>query len=159
MRVLTGDPAPVFSLPDRPGNEVRVEPGPRPVVILFIPLAFSAVCTRELCRVRDDWPRWRGLDADVVAISVDSPFVTAKFRDEHQLPFPVLSDFNREVAERFGVLYEDFYGLRGVAKRAAFVIGRDGRVAYDWVSEDADLEPDYEAIRAAVQGAGGAFQG
>lgn len=154
MTVRTGELAPGFTLPDRPGHEVRFEPGGRPAVLLFFPLAFSSVCTRELCAVRDDWNAWEELGADVYAISVDSPFVSAKFREEHRLPFPVLSDFNREVAGRFGILYEDFYGLRGVAKRAAFVVHPQGRVVYDWVSEDADVEPDYAAIRSAVAAAG-----
>jgi peroxiredoxin len=150
MTLRTGDSVTGFALPDSPGHEVAVEPGGRPIVLLFFPLAFSSVCTSELCTVRDDWSRWRALDAEVYAISVDSPFVTAKFQAEHDLPFPVLSDFNREIAVRFGVLYEEFYGLRGVAKRAVFVIDRDGRIVYDWVSDDADLVPDHEAILAAV---------
>lgn len=150
MSARAGDRAPVFALPDRPGHEVEVEPGGRPIVLLFFPLAFSSVCTREMCAVRDDWEAWRELGAEVYAISVDSPFVAARFREEHGLPFPVLSDFNREVAGRFGVLYEDFFGLRGVSKRAAFVIDPAGRIAWDWVREDSGLEPDYAAIRAAV---------
>ncbi|MFN2420750.1 MAG: redoxin domain-containing protein [Gemmatimonadota bacterium] len=153
MTLRGGDRAPSLRLPDRPGHEVTVEPAGRPIVLLFFPLAFSSVCTREMCSVRDDWSRWRALDADVYAISVDSPFVTAKFHDEHDLPFPVLSDFNREVSTRFGILYEDFYGLRGVAKRAAFVIDSDGSIVYDWVSDDAELVPDYETVKAAVAGA------
>lgn len=146
----TGDSSPSFTLPERPGSDVTVEPGERPVVLLFFPLAFSSVCTRELCTVRDEWDRWREVGADVYAISVDSPFVTSRFREEHDLPFPVLSDFNRDVTGRFGVLCEDFYGLRGVAKRAAFVIDPGGTIVYDWVSEDADLEPDYDRIRDVV---------
>lgn len=149
MTLRAGDEVPAFALPDRPGHEVRVEPGGRAIVLLFFPLAFSSVCTREMCAVRDEWDAWRQL-ADVYAISVDSPFVTARYRDENDLPFPVLSDFNREVAARFGVLYEDFYGLRGVAKRSAFVLDPEGRVVYDWVSDDADVEPDYPAVRAAL---------
>jgi peroxiredoxin len=151
VTLQTGDGAPAFALPDRPGHDVRVAPSDRPAVLLFFPLAFSSVCTREMCTVRDGWAAWR--DADVYAISVDSPFVTARWREEHGLPFPVLSDFNREVAGRFGVLYEDFYGLRGVAKRAAFVLDPGGRIVYDWVTDDADVEPDYAAIVAAVRAA------
>ena len=150
MTLRSGDRVPSFGLPDRPGHEVTVEPGGRPIVLLFFPLAFSSVCTREMCTVRDDWTRWIEVGAAVYAISVDSPFVTAKFQAEHDLPFPVLSDFNREIAARFGVLYEEFYGLRGVAKRAAFVIDSEGRIVYDWVSDDDDREPDYEAVKAAV---------
>lgn len=153
MTIQEGDPAPRFTLPDAPGHEVDVgeQIGERPVVLLFFPLAFSSTCTAEMCAVRDDWERWEELGAAVYGISVDSPFVTERFREEHDLPFPVLSDFNREVAERYGVLYEEFYGLEGVAKRAAFVIGGDGTVAWSWVSVDASVEPDYAALREAVE--------
>lgn len=154
MTIRVGDRAPAFSLPEAPGREVRVEPSRRPAVLLFFPLAFSSVCTRELCAVRDEWEAWKELDADVYAISVDSPFTAAKMRADHDLPFPVLSDFNREVADMVGVLYDEWYGLRGVAKRSAFVVEPGGRVAYAWVTEDADVEPDYAAVRAAVAGAG-----
>jgi peroxiredoxin len=153
-RLRAGDPAPPFTLPEGPGRDVRVAPAGRPAVLLFFPLAYSSVCTREMCAVRDDWESWTALDAAVYAISVDSPFVAARYRADHGLPFPVLSDFNREVSGMFGVLYEDFYGLRGVAKRAAFVIDPQGRIAYDWVTEDADVEPDYPAVQAAVAGLG-----
>lgn len=151
-RVRTGDPAPGFALPAAPGEVVDVGEaiGTRPVVLLFFPLAFSSVCTREMCAVRDDWDRWAELDAAVYAISVDSPFVTRRFREEHGLPFPVLSDFNRDVSRRWGTLYEEYFGLEGVSKRAAFVVAPDGTVAYDWVSEVDDVEPDYAAVRAAV---------
>lgn len=152
MTVRTGDPAPSFTLPDRPGHDVDVDPGAagRPVVLLFFPLAFSSVCTREMCRIKDEWEAWRDLDADVYAISVDSPFVTEKFRAENDLPFPVLSDFNRDVAADYGVLYEEYYGLEGVARRSVFVIGDRGEVVYDWVTEDSENEPDYATVREAV---------
>lgn len=159
MSVRTGEAAPTFELPAAPGEVVDVGEaiGERPVVLLFFPLAFSSVCTSEMCAVRDDWIlEWSDLDAAVFAISVDSPFVTRKFREEHDLPFPVLSDFNREVSERYGVLYEEFYGLEGVSKRAAFVIGPDGTVVYDWVAEDADEEPAYAEIRSAIERSTGA---
>lgn len=157
MSVRTGDEAPGFELPAAPGEVVDVGAaiGERPVVLLFFPLAFSSVCTSEMRAVRDDWSRWADLDADVYAISVDSPFVTRKFREENALPFPVLSDFNREVSRRYGVLYEEYFGLEGVAKRSAFVVGPDGRVAYDWVSERDDVEPDYEALLRAVEATSG----
>lgn len=153
MTLRPGDSAPRFSLPDGPGHEVDVgaEIGRRPVVLLFFPLAFSPTCTDEMGAIRDDWSRWEELDAALFGISVDSPFVVRKFRCELDLPFPVLSDFNRAVAGEYGVLYEEFYGLEGVARRAVFVVGLDGRVAYAWVSDDADVEPDYEAVRAAVE--------
>ena len=120
------------------------------IVLLFFPFAFSSVCTAELCRIRDDWSAFQALDAVVLGISIDSPFVTERFRASEGLPFPILSDFNRTVSRAWGVLYEDFLGFSGVSKRAAFVIGADGKVEYAWVSEDAGVEPDYDEIRAAV---------
>ena len=153
MALSRGDPAPRFALPSGPGEivDVGARIGERPIVLLFFPLAFSSVCTAEMCAVRDDWKVWTDLDADVFGISVDSPFVTRRFREELELPFPLLSDFNHDVGADFGVLYEDYFGLRGVARRAAFVVGMDGRVAYAWVSERDDVLPDFDALRRAVR--------
>lgn len=153
MPLTAGDRAPAFALPAAPGETVDVGEriGRRPVVLLFFPLAFSSVCTEELCAVRDDWSGWEALDADVYGISVDSPFVTRRFREELGLPFPLLSDFNHDVGAAYGVLYEDYFGLRGVARRAAFVIGADGRVSYAWVGERDDVLPDFDAVREAVR--------
>ena len=102
--------------------------------------------------MRDDWSAWTAIDADVFGISIDSPFVTRRFREELGLPFPLLSDFNREVGAAYGVLYEEYFGLRGVARRAAFVIGLDGRIAHAWVGERDDVLPNFEALRRTVRG-------
>lgn len=155
MQHSTGDAAPRFALPAAPGEIVDVGArfGERPIVLLFFPLAFSSVCTEELCAVRDDWGAWTELEADVLGISVDSPFVTRRFREELALPFPLLSDFNHDVGAAYGVLYDDYFGLRGVARRAVFVVDMDGRIAYAWVSERDDVLPEFEAVRKAVRGA------
>ncbi len=147
-----GERAPSFALPAAPGEIIDLADhlGREKIVLLFFPLAFSSVCTRELCTVREDWRRWQDVGARVLAISVDSPFVTSRFRETERLPFPVLSDFNREAGAAYGVLYEDYFGLRGVAKRSAFVIATDGTVAYAWVSDDDGVEPDYDAVIRAV---------
>lgn len=154
MPLTFGDIAPRFALPAEPGEivDVGARMGERPVVLLFFPLAFSSVCTEELCAVRDSWREWETLDADVFGISVDSPFVTRRFREELDLPFPLLSDFNHEVGAAYGVLYEDYFGLRGVARRAAFVVGTGGRIAYSWVSDRDDVLPDFRAVQDAVGG-------
>ena len=104
MPLSVGDFAPKFSLPQGPGQMVDVgaEFGAAPVVILFFPLAFSSVCTEEFCAVRDDWSAWADLGARVFGISVDSPFVAPKFRESENLPFPLLSDFNKTVASEWG---------------------------------------------------------
>lgn len=153
MPLTIGDTAPRFTLPAEPGEivDVGARMGERPVVLLFFPLAFSSVCTEELCTVRDSWDDWEALGADVFGISVDSPFVTRRFREELGLPFPLLSDFNHDVGSAYGVLYEDYFGLRGVARRAAFVVGTDGRIAYAWVGERDDVLPDFPAVRKAVR--------
>jgi peroxiredoxin len=152
MSVRQGDRAPGFTLPARPGEkeDVGASIGRDKVVLLFFPLAFSPVCTDEMCGLRDGWDQWKSLDAKIFGISVDSPFVTAKFRDELKIPFPILSDFNREVARTYDVLHEELAGLQGVAKRAAFVIDTDGTVVYDWVSDDPKQMPDFDAVKAAV---------
>ncbi|MDG2020620.1 MAG: redoxin domain-containing protein [Phycisphaerales bacterium] len=153
MPLSVGDFAPKFSLPEGPGQMVDVgaEFGAAPVVILFFPLAFSSVCTEELCGIRDDWSVWAGLEAKVFGVSVDSPFVVSKFREIENLPFSLLSDFNKIVAPEWGAFYEEeFFGLNGVAKRAAFVVGTDGKIVYQWVSEDAGVQPDLAAVKAAV---------
>jgi peroxiredoxin len=152
--IRTGAKAVGFTLPSKPGEPVDVGAliGNRPVVLLFFPLAFSPVCTDEMCRMRDDWDQWAGLDADVFGITVDSPFITDKFRQELEIPFPILSDFNREVASQYGALHDDLLGLKGVTKRAAFVIDATGAVVYDWVSDDPRQLPDFDAVRNAVGG-------
>ena len=154
--VRVGDRAPGFALPSGPGEELDVGAliGSEPLVLLFFPLAFSRVCTAEMQGFAARHAQLAARGARVVAVSVDSPFVVEKFRDEQGLPFPVLSDFNRDVSERYGVLYESFHGLEGVAKRAVFVIDGDGHVVYRWVADDAGREPVYGAVEAAVAAVG-----
>ncbi|MBM4372336.1 MAG: redoxin domain-containing protein [Deltaproteobacteria bacterium] len=151
--VTAGEAAPDFSLAPGPGPERVTLSGlrGRPVVVLFFPLAFSGVCTEEMCRLAEDWSRWERVGAEVLGISIDSPFVNRKFAQETRVPFPLLSDFNKEAASAYGVLYPEFYGMGGVSKRAAFVVDRDGMVAYAWVAEDADLMPPFEEILAALE--------
>ena len=155
MTIRKGDRAPAFQLPQGPGEVVDLAEhiGRDKVVLLFFPLAFSSVCTAELCKITSDWVEWDELDARVFGISIDSPFVVKRFREEEGIGFPLLSDFNKTVAAEYGVLYEELVGLKGVAKRSAFVIDRSGTVVYDWVSEDSGVEPDYEAIKQAVEAA------
>jgi peroxiredoxin len=148
-----GDTAHLFSLPAAKGEVVDLGSlvGSGPLVLLFIPFAFTSVCTTELCRVGAEWPRWEVPNGHVFGISADSPFVTSKWRAEENIPFPVLSDFNRNVIRAYGVLDENLMGPPGVAKRSAFVIDRSGRIAYRWVSDDPGVEPDYDEIRSVVE--------
>ena len=82
--------------------------------------------------------------------------MTDKFRTELNIPFPILSDFNKEVAGQYGALHEDLVGLKGVPKRSAFVIDPSGTVQYAWVSDDPKQLPDFDAVRSAVEGAASA---
>ena len=153
MSVTVGAAAPVFKLPSRPGHvvDLAADFGSRKVVLLFFPLAFSSVCTTEMCTFRDDWSRWSSLGCAVYGICVDSPFVTDKFKQELGIPFDILSDFNKDVSRQYGALFEDLMGLRGVGKRAAFVIDAKGKVVYAAVNAEAGQQVDFEAIRKAVE--------
>lgn len=149
MALKIGDKAPAFTLPDTEKNNVSLgDFEGKNVVLLFFPFAFTSVCSTELCTVRDDLAAYEGLDAQVLAVSVDSPFCLARFREEQRLNFPLLSDFNKEAARAYGALYEEFVlGLRGVAKRSAFVIDRQGVIRYAEVLDNAGDLPNFEAVK------------
>lgn len=150
--LATGTPAPDFTLPNGPGTEVALAELRKngPVVVLFFPLAYSSVCSEELCGLRDDWNAWRELNATVVGISIDSPFVASHLKEELGLPFELLSDFNKSACTAYDAIYDEFFGLHGVAKRSAYVIGTDGTITYAWQTEDAGVQPDMAAIKAAL---------
>ena len=153
-----GHDAPDFVLTHKLGSDpVRLSETVKngPVVLLFFPLAFSGVCTTELCLVAEEWESWEALGAQVLGISVDSPFVNARFAESYELKFPLLSDFNVDAATAYGVRNDDFFGMKGVANRSAFVVDREGVIQWAWVTEDPSVLPDFEAIRAAV----GALEG
>lgn len=156
MTLQVGDQAPGFTLPARPRETISLRDfqGKQPVVLLFFPLAFSSVCTRELCTVADDYAAYRELGAQVLGISVDSPYVNQKFAEECRAEFPILSDFNKEVIDLYGVRREELGGLRGVANRAAFVIDASGEVVYRWVTDNPGDFPPLEEIKDAVKRAG-----
>ncbi len=153
MSAQISDKAPTFALPQAPGQVVDLndELGEAPIILLFFPLAFSPVCTTEFCTFRDDWSEWTELGAKVFGISVDSPFAVQVFKETENLPFPLLSDFNKDVCASYGALHEDLMGLKGVAKRSAFVIDKDGMITYAWVSDDPGKMIDFDAIKTAVQ--------
>ncbi|MFL2927491.1 MAG: redoxin domain-containing protein [Opitutales bacterium] len=120
------------------------------VVLLFFPFAFTGVCTEETCSVRDDLSAYENLNAKVYGISVDSPFAQEAMALKENLNFPLLSDFNKETSLAYGVLYEDFIGFKGVSKRSAFVISKNGEILFAWSSEDPKQLPDFEAIKAVL---------
>ena len=153
MFVDVGSKAPDFTLmnQDRQPVTLSAERG-RPVILAFFPAAFSSVCTKELCTFRDALGRLNAANAQVYGISVDTFFALKAFQSDQQLAFPLLSDFNKQVIRDYGVFNEDMIGLKGIAKRAVFVLDRDGVVQHREVLEDARNEPDYErALSAAIQ--------
>ena len=151
MSVDVGSVAPDFTLMDQDRQPVTLS-GLRgkPVVIAFFPAAFSSVCTAELCTFRDSMARLNGAQAQVLGISVDTFFTLKAFRDSQQLTFPLLSDFNKEAIQQFGVFNPDMIGLKGIAKRAVFVIDAAGVVRHREVLEDARNEPNYDAVFGAL---------
>ena len=125
----------------------------KPTVLAFFPAAFTGTCTKEMCRFRDDLSRFNSLNATVVGISADTPFVLAEFAKQHQLTFPMLSDFNHEAMQAFGVYDGAFLGglLKGIAKRSVFVLDKNGRIVYSWITDTPGTEPPYDEVQAAVQ--------
>lgn len=153
MKIEIGQKAPAFTLLDTEKNEVKLENYKgQNVLILFFPLAFTGTCTAELCALRDDIASYNNTNAQVFGISVDSRFVLAKFKEEQKLNFPLLSDFNKDASTAFGALYEDFIGMKGVSKRSAFVIDKEGIVRYAEVLEKASDLPDFIAIKKVLAG-------
>lgn len=122
------------------------------VLLLFFPLAFTGVCTKELCSVRDNISFYSNLNATVIGISVDSPATLNKFKEEQNLNFTLLSDFNKEVSIAYDCLYDNFIGwMKGVSKRAAFIIDKNGIIQYVEVLENAGEVPNFEAISKTLQ--------
>ncbi|MDZ7719190.1 MAG: redoxin domain-containing protein [Balneolaceae bacterium] len=142
-----------FVLKDTSGNDLRLydQISDGKVLILFFPLAFSSVCTDEMCHYRDNMKLYNSLNANILGISVDSFFTLKEFKRSNNLPFPLVSDFNKKVSRQFGVLNEDYFGMNGVAKRAAFVINSEGVVEYSEIVENSDLLPDFKAIQHALE--------
>jgi len=146
-----GAKAPDFTLTNQDREAVTLSGlKGRPVVLAFFPAAFSSVCTKELCTFRDSLARLNQAKAQVFGISVDTFFTLKAFQTDQKLTFPLLSDFNKQAIRDYGVFNEDMIGLKGIAKRAVFVIDKDGVVRYRQVLEDARNEPDYEQVFAAL---------
>lgn len=152
MSLQIGTTAPSFTLPAFDKQMVSLEDfRGKNVVLLFFPAAFTGVCTAELCAMRDDIATYQNLDAQILAISVDLPFTLGKFREEQNLNFPLLSDFNKEASKAYGAIYENWIlGLNGVSKRSAFVIDKEGIVRYAEVLDNAGELPDFEAVRKVL---------
>jgi peroxiredoxin len=148
MSIQTGQKAPDFTLYDSDKKEIKLsDQKGKNVVLLFFPLAFTSVCTAELCNIRDNYAVYNGLNAEVYGISVDSLFTLGKFKEEQQLNFSLLSDFNKEASRAYDALYETFgFGMQGVSKRAAFVIDKESIIQYAEILDKASDLPNFTAI-------------
>lgn len=143
-----GDKATNFTLKNSEGEDVTlkslVEKGK--VLILFFPLAYSSVCTEEMCSTRDNMKLYNSLNVNVVGISVDSFFTLKEFKKSNNLNFTLLSDFNKDVSSQFNALYDDFFGMKGVSKRSAFIVNSNLEVEYSEVNDDAGKQPDFRTL-------------
>lgn len=152
QQIKVNDLAPDFKLQDTSREFVSLSDykGKRNVVLLFYPLAFSSVCTAELCSTRDNMKLYEAFDAEVLGISIDSFFVQKAFKDSQNLNFKLLSDFNKTASRDYGILQDDFFGMIGVAKRSAFVIDKEGVVRYSEILEDSSNTPDFNSIQETL---------
>ena len=153
MSNLMGKPAPAFTLFDTEKKAVNLaDYKGKNVVVLFFPLAFTGVCTTELCSIRDNIGVYNSANAEVLGISVDSLFTLGKFKEEQKLNFSLLSDFNKAASKAFDVLYETFpaFEMQGVAKRSAFVIDKEGVVQYAEICPTPGDLPNFEAIQTVL---------
>ncbi len=151
--VNVDDEAPNFTLTDtdlKP-RSLREFLGDK-IVLAFFVGAFTSVCTKEMCAFRDSMARLIGLKAQIIGISVNDPFSNKAFAEKNRLPFPILSDYNREVIRAYGIESSDFAGLKGytVAKRSIFLIDEKGVIRYVWISDDPSVEPNYQEIEETI---------
>lgn len=150
----TGTKAPNFSLLNPKRETVTLESmRGKKVIVAFFPAAFTGVCTKEMCNFRDSLAQLNGMNAQVVAISVDNPFTNGAFVEKNNLNFPVLSDYSRETVNAYDVALPDFAGMKGyvASKRAVFVVDGDGTIRYAWEGPNPGVEPDYAAVKDAVE--------
>jgi peroxiredoxin len=148
MTLKKGDKAPDFRLFSTEKKEVSLADFKgKNLIIHFFPAAFTGTCTTQLCTLRDAITLYQNDKTDVIAISVDSLFALAKFKEDQKLNFTLLSDFNKGTSKDFGAWYSEFvFGMKGVSKRAAFVIDKEGTIQYAEVLESAGDLPNFKAI-------------
>lgn len=156
MAIAIGSKAPDFVLKTKNANglqDVRLSDnfGKSNTVLIFVPLAFTSVCTKELCDITSNLNSYTSLKAVVYGISVDSPFAQEAWAEKEGYGFTLLSDFNREVSAAYDVLFKEVIGFKGIAKRSAFVVNKQGVVVYAESSDDLGKLPDFDKIQAALK--------
>ena len=155
MAIDVGSRAPDFTLMNQDRQPVTLSAVLRngPVVLAFLPAAFSSVCTTEMCTFRDSIGTLDASKAQVLGVTTDTFFTLKAWADQQRFSFPLLSDYNKDVIQQYDVVNPDMIGLKNIAKRAVFVIGRDGAIKHKQVLDDARNEPDYDKVRAALASA------
>ncbi len=153
MQLKSGDKAPSFNTYDSERQPISLESlKGQKFLLLFIPAAFTSTCTKEFCAIRDDIARYNNLKVKVIGISTDSVYALNKYKEEQSLNFTLASDFNKEICAAYGSQYETFnFGMKGVAKRSAFVVDENGIIQYAEVLDNASLVPDFEAINNLLE--------
>ena len=152
MALAVGSQAPDFTLKSNKMQDVKLSDlRGNNVLLLFVPLAFTQVCTGEFCSMRDALKDYEGLNCKVFGISTDSPFALNAWAEKEGYNFPLLSDFNKTVSSQYQTLYDDLMGFKGVCKRSAYVIDKEGKIRYASVSEDARKVPNFEEIKACLK--------
>ena len=147
-----GSEAPDFTLLESPGKSVTLseELQKGPVVLVFYPADFTSTCQEELCRFRDVLADYNNMGANVLGISVDGIFSHKAFREANNIEYPLLSDWNKTVIKDYGIVQEEFVGMKAVAKRSVFVVDTDKTIVYVWVSEDPGKLPPFDEVKMAV---------
>ncbi len=150
MPLHVGQTAPAFTLYNPQKEPISLEDyrGKKNVLLLFFPLAFTGVCTKELCSVRDGINKYQDEQTEVIGISVDSVYTLGKYAEEQQYQFPLLSDFNKEVSTLYESIHESFspMGMKGVSKRSAFIVDKQGVLQYAEVLDNPGEMPDFNSI-------------
>ena len=152
MSLKVGDKAPDFTSKTHLMQDFTLSDlfGKENIVLLFFPLVNTGTCFNEMCTLRDSMHDYEKLNAKVIAISVDSPFAQKLWAEKEKFNFTFVTDFNKEISKKYGCLYDSLVGLNGVSKRSAFVIDKEGTLRYVWVSEDAGVLPDFNAIKEVL---------
>jgi glutaredoxin-dependent peroxiredoxin len=153
MSLRVGQAAPEFKLFNTDKKEISLSDyRGKNLVILFYPFAFSGTCTAELCNMRDNFDVYNRLNAAIVGISIDSVFTQKRYKEEQKLNFELLSDFNKETSQAYNSLYDHFiFGTRGVSKRSAFVLDREGVIRHIQILENASEQPSYDDIQNCLK--------
>ena len=152
MALSVGSKAPNFTLKSKTAEglkDVSLSAG-KPTVLLFFPLAFTGVCTQELCDITAGLSSYSDLNADVIGISVDSPFAQEAWAQKESIGITLVSDLNKETTKAYDVLFPGLAGIGDTSARAAFVIDKDGVIQYSEQTPTPKDLPNFEAVKAAL---------